>query len=117
MAKTFTAGANLTGKEGYAVKADGTNNKVILATANSINFGILTTVGGNADGAPVGVAKDGERVLAKIGGTITFGAKLKSDANGALVVSTTDLDNVIAEAEANAVAGDMAYVIVQKYEQ
>ena len=114
MAKSFIAGADLTGKVGYAVKADTDNKEVVLAGANEVAFGILTT--DNTAGKAVGVAKVGERVLAKLGGAVSFGDKLKVATGGLLVVAGgTGDDNVIAEAEEDGVANDLRYVTIQAF--
>ncbi len=114
MAKTFIAGKDLTGKAGYAVVASATDKEVELATANAVCFGILTNDG--EEGKGVGVAKEGKRVLAKIGGTVSFGEKLIADSAGRLVASDeTGDDNIIAEAEQDAVVNDLAYVTIVKY--
>lgn len=112
MAYTYKAGADLTGKAGYAVKTSGTNKTVVLATAGSANIGILVDT--NKQGLAVVVAEEGERVLAKLGGTVAFGDKLKSDANGALVLAGTAADLIIAEAKQDGVSGDLVYVVVEK---
>jgi len=114
MAYTYVAGADFTGKQGFAVKADSDNREVALATANSVNVGILVDT--NTEGKAVVVAEEGERVLAKLGGAVTFGDKLKSDSAGKLVVAGgTGDDNVIAEAKEDGSTNDLIYVVVGKF--
>ena len=114
MAKTFIAGANLTGKIGYAVKAHTDNKEVVLAGANAVCLGILVSDG--VENAGVGVATSGERVLAKLGGAVEFGDALKADTNGELVVAggSSD-DNVIATAEQDGAENDLIYVTIDKF--
>lgn len=114
MAYSFIAGANLTGKVGYAVKADTDNKEVVLAGANEVATGILTN--DNTAGKAVGVAGLGERVLAKVGGSVSFGDKLKVTTNGLLIVAGgSGDDNVIAEAQEDGSANDLIYVVVEKF--
>lgn len=114
MAHSFIAGADLTGKVGYAVKADTDNKEVVLAGANEVALGILKNA--NTSGNAVGVATLGERVLAKLGGAVEFGNKLKVTTGGVLIVAGgTGDDNVIAEAQEDGASGDLIYVIVEKF--
>jgi len=114
MAYSFIAGEDLTGKVGYAVKADTDNKEVVLAGANEVAMGILKNA--NTAGLAVGVAGLGERVLAKLGGTVEFGDKLKVKAGGTLVVAGgSGDDNVIAEAQEDGASGDLIYVVVEKF--
>lgn len=114
MAKSFIAGENLTGKLGYAVKANTDDKEVVLAGANEVAFGIITN--DNVENAPVGVATVGERVLAKLGGSVEHGDDLKVASGGALVKAggTAD-DNVCAVAEQDGSSGDLIYVHIVKF--
>lgn len=114
MAKSFIAGADLTGKLGYAVKANTDNKEVILCGANEVAFGILTN--DNTENKTVGVATVGERVLAKLGGSVEHGDALKVASGGVLVVAGgTGDDNVIAVAEEDGSANDLIYVHIVKF--
>jgi len=114
MAKTFIAGADLTGKIGYAVKAHTDNKEVVLAGANAVCLGILVNDG--IENAGVGVATVGERVLAKVGGAVEFGDMLKADTNGMLVVAGgSGDDNVIATAEQDGATNDLIYVNIKNF--
>ena len=114
MTRSFIAGVDLTGKAGFAVKADTDNREVVLAGANEVCLGILTNVG--VAGAAVGVANVGETVLAKLGGAVDFGMKLKADADGKLVAAGgTGDDNVIAEAQEDGADEDLIRVTVVKF--
>ena len=63
---------------------------------------------------PVGVFDDGEECLLEIGGTVTAFDRLKADANGKGVVTTTNLDEYGAIAFQSGVSGDQIRVKVQR---
>lgn len=113
--KTFTAGADLTGKFGYAVVASATNKVVTLpANANDICLGIL--MNDNTSGKVVGVALPGEVCKVKLGGAVDFGAELKTAAGGALVAAGgTGDDKVIAKALEDGASGDLIYAVVENF--
>ena len=114
MSKSFIAGADLTGKVGYAVKANTDNKDGVLAGANEVAFGILTN--DNVENKAVAVATVGERVLAKLGGAVEHGNDLKVASGGALVVAGgTGDDNVCAVAEQDGASGDLIYVHIVKF--
>ena len=113
MAKSFIAGENLTGKVGYAVKANTDDKEVVLAGANEVAFGIIKN--DNIENGAVGVATVGERVLAKLGGAVEHGDDLKVGTGGALVVGGTNGDNVVAVAEQDGASGDLIYVHIVKF--
>lgn len=112
--KSYLAGADLTGKLGFAVKSSGTSKTVIVGTANAVCIGILTN--DNTSGKAVGVALDGEVCLAKLGGSVSYGDFLKADSAGKLVVAGgTGDDNVIAQALQGGSANDLAEVVIVKF--
>ena len=114
MAKSFIAGENLTGKVGYAVKANTDDKEVVLAGANEVAFGIITN--DNIENGAVGVATVGERVLAKLVGSVEHGDDLKVGTGGALVkAGGTNDDNVVAVAEQDGASGDLIYVHIVKF--
>lgn len=101
---TFTASADLSAKQFYAVVISGSRT-VGLAAANAGMRGILQnkpTSGQAADICIEGVCK------AIAGGTITAGNKLQVDLNGKLIANTTGADAyTVAVANESAVAGDI----------
>jgi hypothetical protein len=58
-----------------------------------------------ASGEPFSFYTPGERCMLDIAGTVTPGARIKSDSNGKGVATTTDKDTYGAIAEANGVSG------------
>lgn len=113
---SFISAADLSAKEGYAVKLNGllTNNQpqVVLATENSVNIGIVYD-GGRQSGDEVTTVISGI-CEAKLGGDVTVGNLLKSDENGALVASanTTD-DQIIAQALGTGASGEFIKVLIK----
>lgn len=103
---------DLSAKTYFAVKHD-SNELVVLAGAGEQAIGILQN-------APLGTATEEAlaqvRTLglsrAKAAGTITSGAFLKSDADGKLVVTTTDRDLSIGMALTSADSGDEFLMLV-----
>lgn len=113
MRTTFKAGADLTGKIGYAVKASTNDREVVLgATAGELCVGIL--INDNIAGYAVGVALGGEICKGKLGGTVACGDGLAVDANGKLVVASAG-DIVVAKALKAGVANDLVEVEVVDY--
>lgn len=114
--KSFYAGADLTGKVGYAVVASTTattERTVVTAGANADCVGILFNDA--VAGKFVPVALNGEVVKAKLGATVKFGQALKATTDGTLIVADTDKDQVIAVANEPGVSGDLKFVTVTKY--
>lgn len=120
--KTFYAGANLTDKEGYAVKKDGNKDtlsntsKVVLAAAGERADGILVQDGALAfaEGDKVGVATEGT-VYAIAGDVIDEDDELAVGTGGKLVKATAG-DYVVAVAdEAAAADGDRVQVQLKTY--
>lgn len=108
--RSFTTGATtLIAKQYYAVKQH-TDGTLILAAAGTDKLlGILQNK--PAVGAP-GLVRFAGTSKAVSGGVITVGAWVTSDANGALVATTTDKDVVIGKylGTASAAAGDIIEV-------
>jgi len=102
-----TAGADLSTSIYKAVKLDA-NGHVIAATANSKNIGFLMNA--PLSGEIAEVASFGGGALGRAGNTINAGDSLKSDANGALVATTTSGDFVVAIAMESAVTNDQFYI-------
>ncbi len=65
-------------------------------------------------GEPIGVFDDGEECLLELGGTVSAGDRLKSDANGKGVTTTTNLDEYGAIAIWSGVSGEQVRVKVQR---
>lgn len=105
--KTFIAGADLTGKVGYAVKAN--DNKVILAdTKGEQCLGII--MNDNIADKAVGVALIGEVCKVKLGGAVAMGDLLAATANGTLDVAG-DSEADVAMALENGAEGDLIYAV------
>lgn len=105
--KTFIASADLTGKVGYAVKADG--GKVKLAsTKGEACLGIV--MNDNVAGRGVGVALVGEVCKAKLAGAVTMGALLAAQADGRLATTGTSEADVAMALEDGA-ENDLIYVV------
>ena len=105
--KTFIAGADLTGKVGYAVKAD--NGKVKLAgTKGEACLGIL--MNDNVADRAVGVALVGEVCKAKLGDTVAMGDKLAAQADGRLAKVAASEVAIAMAVEAGG-ENDLAYVV------
>lgn len=66
-----------------------------------------------ASGEPIQVYDLGEECLLEIAGTVAQGDRLKSDANGKGVVTTTDRDQYVAVALVSGVSGEQIKVKVQ----
>ena len=106
--KTFIAGADLTGKAGYALKAD--NGKVKLASVKGeACLGILTN--DNVADRAVTVALPGEVCKVKLGATVTMGAFLAAGTDGRLA-TTADSENDVAMALEAGVENDLIYAVV-----
>ncbi len=105
--KNFTAGVDLSANKDRFVFFDGSGN-LIEATAGSDIIGIQTDK--PTLGQPVGLAQIGEPARLIIGASVTRGAKLKSDANGAGVPTTTAGDIYGAKALQSGSSGDIINV-------
>jgi hypothetical protein len=112
---SFKAGAAI--PQGSVVKPGADNQHVLKAAAATDKaFGIAQNAATTAEDL-VEVALPGGGAKALAGGTISFGDLLSSDANGALVASTTDNDRHVAVAMEDAVAGDLFSVHVSVSDQ
>lgn len=94
-----------------AVKADSTENLVVIAGAGDDVVGFL--VSACAANQAAEIAGSGGGALAIAGGTISDGDRLKVDANGDLVVASTADDIAVAVARADAVDNDVFPVDVE----
>jgi hypothetical protein len=97
---------------GAVIKPGSDRSHVAKSTSNTAkNFGIAQNAADNAgDLVEVSLQGGGGKGLA--GGDITFGDMLTSDGNGALIVTTTAGDRVVAMAMEDAAAGDLFAVEV-----
>lgn len=89
------AGADLTGKEGYLVKNNGTASPptMILATATSeAGISILLTAG--TSGSAITYAGPGSRVAAKAGGTCSAGVRAMFATGGKVTDATGNVQTV-----------------------
>lgn len=86
---TFQAGASISAKGGYGVKLHSTALQVVLATAGSLNVGIIDGDGAysSGDAIPI-ICTPGMLAPAIAGGTIAVGDKVKTDSNGKWVATT-----------------------------
>lgn len=102
---TFKAAAAI--PQGSVVKAGADNKHVAKATAATQKcIGVAQNLASAAeDKVEVALPGGGGKGLA--GDTIAFGDLLTSDANGALVATTTANDRVVAMAMEDAVVGDL----------
>lgn len=106
--KTFIAGADLTGKVGYAVKAS--DNKVVLASVKGeACLGIV--MNDNVADRAVGVALVGEICKVKLGGTVAMGDALAAQTTGKLA-KVADSDAKVAMALEAGVENDLIYAVI-----
>lgn len=111
---TFKAGA-ATLQEFRAVKFGSSDKHVVKSSAaTDKHVGISQNAGVSADD-PIEVALPGGGGKAKLGGTVTRGDALTSDANGKLITTTTAGDQVVAKAMASGVLDDVIGVEVVDY--
>lgn len=94
-----------------AVKADSTENLVVIAGTGEAIVGFTTTA--VAASAVVEINGAGGGALAIAGGNINDGDRLKVDTNGDLVVASTAGDFSVAVARADAVDNDVFPVYVE----
>lgn len=119
--KSFVAGADLTGKQYYAVKMDGNLDteknlaKVILAGAGERAVGILyqDSALAFAQGDVVGVIIGGT-CFAIAGDTVNEGTELAVESGGKLVPATAG-DYVVAVSDQAGVDGDRIQVQLKSY--
>ena len=106
--KTFIAGEDLTGKAGYALKAE--NGKVKLAgVKGEACLGILSN--DNIVDKAVIVALPGEVCKVKLGGTVKMGNFLAAGTDGRLAVAQTS-EHDVAMALQDGVENDKIYAVV-----
>ena len=107
--KTFHAPAAV---EGYRVVtfATGINTVEAADAVTDPLLGVTTSIGsqdnGRCDVVVAGITE------AEIGGTVTRGDVLTSDASGRAVTSAAGTDRVVGIAMADAVAGDIAAILI-----
>jgi hypothetical protein len=87
---------------------------VVASAATDKAIGICQSVSEAAED-PIEVAFPGGGGLALLGGSVSAGDYLASDANGALVATTTANDNVIAQALQDGVENDLIAVVVLNF--
>ena len=104
--RAFVAGADLSSSQYHAVKVDATANQVVAAAAGE-GFGIVQTAPISGDECEVAMVGGG--ALAKLGGTVAYGAELAADANGKFVTAAST-DVVLGIALAAGVADDVIEV-------
>lgn len=110
LVKSFIPGAAIGGNR--IVKFDAADGTVILATAATEGFvGIADDNGAAATDDTVDVVMEGIAEV-KLGGTVTRGAWLTSDANGAAIATTTAGNEVIGRALESGVSGDIRPVLI-----
>lgn len=98
--------------KGVCVKAGADREHVAICSAATDKIiGISQTAPTAAD-EMIEVATNGGGAKAKLGGTVSMGDKLTSDASGLLVATTTENDNIVAVAMEDGVANDIIGVEV-----
>lgn len=107
--QTVQIDTDLTGKEGYAVAFDGTDENVVNLTAVASAPMYVLVDGGDVAGsasAPVNgaIANTGEAIV-KIGGNVTQGQYLMPTTNG-VWITATDGNYYGCQAQENGVSGD-----------
>jgi hypothetical protein len=107
---TFKAGAAIS--KGMAVKPGADNSHVVKAAAATDKAVGLALCDAAAAEDKVEVALPGGGAKALLGGTVSFGDLLASDAAGKLVATTTADNRVVAIAMEDGVASDLISVHV-----
>jgi hypothetical protein len=109
---TLPAAADLSAQQYRCLTVD-SNGRAAVANATALAIGILqndpNAAGQAATVAYAGVSK------AKAGGSITAGARVTADANGAVIAATTAGDAVIGVALAGAASGDIIPVLINPF--
>ena len=109
--KVFSTGTDLTGKEGYAVKLDGSGNVIQVASATAdVGVGVIRQ--GNKDGLATGntaeVAMPGSKSPVMISGAVKRGQYGKLAADGSFVASAFATgDMIMAQFDQDGVSGDL----------
>lgn len=106
------AGADLSAKQFFIVKADSAaNDQVVLASAATDNLlGVMMDKPTSGDYGGVAMIGRGGKVPVQYGGTVAAGDKLTSDANGKAITTTTAGNRVIGIAAKAGVSGDVGEV-------
>lgn len=127
MAQGVSTGFVANGNIGYSlfVKQDSSVGKVVIAGAGEATVGISGQSQRNAPWYPLqdgyaAVAGENVRVYTenevcylRLGGTVTNGQRIKSDASGKGVAATADKDAYGAKALQSGVDGDVIEVVVE----
>lgn len=108
---TLVAAADLSAKQYRVVKID-SNGKAAMPDADDLGIGILQNNPGSGQPATVGY---GGVSKALAGGTIAAGARVTSDANGALIAASTAGDAVVGVAITGAASGDIFPVLINPF--
>lgn len=113
---SFIAGADLTGKAGYAVALDTANaDKVVLANAQTLpTIGILIEEGIAGQRVTVCTLQVGTAAV-MYGGDVAIGDKLTPDSTGKLIATTTDKNQVVSIAKEAGATGQRHEAILANY--
>lgn len=113
--KTVLIDTNLSGKEGYAVSLDTSDDGVVnlLAAATSVPFVLYEGADGSSEQTVGAIVISGETEV-KAGGAIVPGDKLTATTGGKWIKTTTDTNNYGAIALETGADGDMIAVKVER---
>jgi hypothetical protein len=114
--QSFIATNDLTGKAGYAVALDGSNDgQVVLANAQTNKaIGILLVEGVAGQRVTVLLSNGQGTAAAVYGGNVSIGDALTPDTTGKLITTTTAADQVIARAKHAGASGETHEVFLEK---
>lgn len=107
--RTFKSAADLEGKQYRICKVTAQNTVNLASAATDVLAGVINNAPIAGTGSNVDVRMRGQGASHKVilGGTVTIGAKLTADANGAAVATTTSGDQVVGIALMAGVSGDI----------
>jgi hypothetical protein len=108
---TLVAAADLSAKQYRVVKID-SNGKAAMSDADDLGIGILQNNPGSGQPATVGYSGVSKALA---GGTIAAGARVTSDANGALIAASSAGDAVVGVAVTGAASGDLFPVLINPF--
>ena len=113
--KTVKIDTDLSGKTGYAVSLDTTDDGVVnlLAAATSVPFVLLEGADGSTT-ETVGTIVISGQTEVKVGGAVAPGDKLTATTGGEWIATTTDTNNYGAIALETGADGDMIAVSVER---
>ena len=114
VAMSYIAGADLSGKLGYIVKADSTDGQEVLSTASTDDFGVLADDAAES-GDPCSVVMQG-KCLVKLGANLVAGAKFKPGASGtaATAIAATAGAGYMGIILRGGSAGDLVEALVER---